>query len=60
MSARWTTTAPTGLAGLNGMALALLLVAAGVVVRVAERLYRRSLLQTGGKLSMRQAWTAPE
>lgn len=42
------------------VALALLLAAAGVVVRVAERLYRRSLLQTGGKLSMRQAWSAPE
>ncbi|MBM6401701.1 ABC transporter permease [Phycicoccus sonneratiae] len=42
------------------VALALLLVAAGAVVRVAERLYRRSLLQTGGKLSMRQAWSAPE
>ena len=33
---------------------------AGAVVVVAERLYRRSLLQTGGKLSMRQAWSAPE
>ena len=42
------------------VALLLLLAAAGVVVRVAERLYRRSLLQTGGKLSMRQAWSAPE
>ncbi|WP_377638999.1 ABC transporter permease [Oryzobacter terrae] len=41
-------------------ALALLLLAAGAVVVVAERLYRRSLLQTGGKLSMRQAWSAPE
>ena len=42
------------------VALLLLLAAAGVVVRVAERLYRRSLLQTGGKLSMRQAWSTPE
>jgi ABC-2 type transport system permease protein len=41
-------------------ALALLVAAAGAVVVVAERLYRRSLLQTGGKLSMRQAWSAPE
>ncbi len=41
-------------------ALGLLLLAAGAVVVVAERLYRRSLLQTGGKLSMRQAWSAPE
>ncbi len=42
------------------VALALLIAAAGAVVVVAERLYRRSLLQTGGKLSMRQAWSAPE
>jgi ABC-2 type transport system permease protein len=42
------------------LALALLLAAAGAVVVVAERLYRRALLQTGGKLSMRQAWSAPE
>lgn len=42
------------------IALGLLLAAAGVIVTVAERLYRRSLLQTGGKLSMRQAWSAPE
>lgn len=42
------------------LALALLLAAAAGVVRVAERLYRRSLLQTTGKLSMRQAWSAPE
>ncbi|QIM22249.1 ABC transporter permease [Phycicoccus sp. HDW14] len=42
------------------VALAVLLATAGLVVRVAERLYRRSLLQTGGKLSMRQAWSAPE
>lgn len=42
------------------LALGLLLAAAAAVVGVAERLYRRSLLQTGGKLSMRQAWSAPE
>ncbi|WP_392543894.1 ABC transporter permease [Oryzobacter telluris] len=42
------------------VALALLVAAAWAVVVVAERLYRRSLLQTGGKLSMRQAWSAPE
>lgn len=42
------------------VALGILLAAAVVVVRLAERLYRRALLQTGGKLSMRQAWTAPE
>jgi ABC-2 type transport system permease protein len=42
------------------VALALLLVAAGAVVLGAERLYRRSLLQTQGRLSVRQAWSAPE
>ena len=42
------------------LALGLLVVVAGLVVRVAERLYRRSLLQTGGKLSLRAAWSAPE
>jgi ABC-2 type transport system permease protein len=42
------------------VALVILLVAAGLVVLVAERLYRRSLLQTQGRLSVRQAWSAPE
>ena len=42
------------------LALGLLLAAAGGVVTVAEGLYRRSLLQTSGKLSVRQAWSAPE
>ncbi len=42
------------------VALAILLAAAGAVVLVAERLYRRSLLQTQGQLSVRQAWSAPE
>jgi ABC-2 type transport system permease protein len=42
------------------VSLALLLVAAGAVVLGAERLYRRSLLQTQGRLSVRQAWSAPE
>jgi len=42
------------------VSLAILLVAAGLVVLVAERLYRRSLLQTQGRISMRQAWSAPE
>ena len=41
------------------VALAILLAAAAVVVLVAERLYRRSLLQTQGRLSVRQAWSAP-
>ena len=42
------------------VSLGILLASAGVVVLVAERLYRRSLLQTQGRLSMRQAWSAPE
>ena len=42
------------------VALVILLVAAAGVVLAAERLYRRSLLQTQGRLSMRQAWSAPE
>ena len=42
------------------VALVILLAAAGAVVLVAERLYRRSLLQTQGQLSVRQAWSAPE
>ena len=42
------------------VALGLLLVAAGVVVLGAERVYRRSLLQTQGRLSVREAWSAPE
>ncbi|MGL5853404.1 MAG: ABC transporter permease [Phycicoccus sp.] len=42
------------------LALALLVLAAAAIILVAERIYRRSLLQTGGKLSMRQAWSAPE
>ncbi|MGL5864868.1 MAG: ABC transporter permease [Dermatophilaceae bacterium] len=42
------------------LALLLLVLAAAAVIVVAERIYRRSLLQTGGKLSMRQAWSAPE
>ena len=40
------------------IALAILLAAAAATIRVGERLYRRSLLQTGGRLSLRQAWTA--
>jgi ABC-2 type transport system permease protein len=31
------------------------LAAAVLVILVSERIYRRALLQTGGKLSMRQA-----
>lgn len=40
------------------LALALLLGAGLGVVLAAERIYRRALLQTGGKLTVRQAWTA--
>lgn len=35
--------------------LVISLVAAGFVILVSERVYRRALMQTGGKLSMRQA-----
>ena len=42
------------------VALAILLVAAAVVILAAERLYRRSLLQTTGRLSVRRAWSTPE
>lgn len=42
------------------VALALSILAAGAVVLVAERLYRRALLQTQGRLSIRQAWAAAE
>lgn len=42
------------------VALAILLVTAGAVVHVAARLYQRSLLQTQGRLSVRQAWSTPE
>lgn len=39
------------------IAIILLCAAAAVVVVGAERLYRRSLLQTQGRLSVRQAWS---
>ncbi|KGN37151.1 aromatic ring-opening dioxygenase LigA [Knoellia subterranea KCTC 19937] len=42
------------------VALAILLVTAGLIVRGAARLYQRSLLQTQGRLSLRQAWSTPE
>lgn len=41
------------------VALAILLVTAGVIVQAAARLYQRSLLQTQGRLSLRQAWSTP-
>lgn len=40
------------------VALALLLLAAALTVAFGSRLYRRSLLQSGGRLSLRQAWRA--
>jgi hypothetical protein len=40
--------------------VAVLLATSAVVVLAAERLYRRSLLQTQGRISLRQAWSAPE
>ena len=47
--------------GSRVVALGILLAAvAAVVVSVGERLYRRSLLQTRGRVSLRQAWSAPE
>jgi ABC-2 type transport system permease protein len=42
------------------VALALLAVFAAVTVAVGERLYRRALLQTGGRVSLRQAWSSAE
>ena len=42
------------------LALALLALCAAALVAVGERLYRRALMQTGGKVSLRQAWSAPE
>lgn len=42
------------------VALALLLALAAVLVLVAERIYRRALMQSGGQLSMRQAWRLEE
>ena len=42
------------------IALGLLAVFAALTVWVGERLYRRALLQTGGRVSLRQAWAAAE
>ena len=42
------------------LALGLLAVFAAVTVWLGERLYRRALLQTGGRVSLRQAWSAAE
>lgn len=40
------------------VALVLLAAAAAVVLALAERIYRRALLQTSGKLGYREAWNA--
>lgn len=42
------------------VAMAVLLVSAVVVVLLAERLYRRALLQSHGRLTVRQAWATAE
>lgn len=42
------------------VALGLLAVFAAIAIAAGERLYRRALLRTGGKVSLRQAWTAAE
>lgn len=42
------------------VALGLLAVFAAFTVWVGERLYRRALLQTGGRVSLRQAWSTAE
>lgn len=42
------------------VSIGILLLAAVVVVVIAERLYRRALLQTQGRISWRQAWATRE
>jgi ABC-2 type transport system permease protein len=42
------------------LALALLVIAAAAVLAVGERVYRRSLLQTGGRVSLRRAWRSED
>lgn len=42
------------------VSLALVAGFAGLLVLLAERLYRRAIMQTGGRVSIRQAWTAEE
>jgi ABC-2 type transport system permease protein len=42
------------------VAIAVLVAAMAVTVVLAERLYRRALLQTQGRVSLRQAWTAAD
>ncbi len=42
------------------VAIALLAAFAGVMIVVGERIYRRSLLQTQGRVSLKQAWASEE
>ncbi len=42
------------------LSLGLLFAFAGVTVLVGERLYRRALMQTGGRVSLRQAWASQD
>jgi ABC-2 type transport system permease protein len=42
------------------IALGLLIAATFGTVRICERIYRRSLLQTGGQVSLRKAWRAED
>lgn len=42
------------------LAMVLLVGFAALLVLAAERVYRRALMQTGGKLSLRQAWRLEE
>ncbi|TYL50050.1 ABC transporter permease [Nocardioides sp. BGMRC 2183] len=42
------------------ISLGLLAALAAVLILLAERVYRRALMQTGGKLSIRQAWKLEE
>ncbi|MGL5810200.1 MAG: ABC transporter permease [Nocardioides sp.] len=42
------------------VALGLLFAMAALTIRLGERIYRNSLLQTGGKVSLRAAWSAEE
>ncbi|WEV77017.1 hypothetical protein O9K63_10470 [Janibacter cremeus] len=40
------------------LSLGLLALATGAVLLLAERIYRRALMQTSGKLTITQAWKA--
>jgi ABC-2 type transport system permease protein len=42
------------------VAIAILLAAMAATVVLAERLYRRALLQTQGRVTLKQAWQAAD